>query len=75
VAIERSATGPAQGKGTTLKAGIDRRGWVALAVVVLVALVVAVPLASAAPKIDLPPRGTWDVDMINSDIAGNSGAG
>jgi len=58
-----------------MKAGIGRRGWVTLAVVVLVALVVAVPLASAAPKTNLPARGTWDVDMINSDIAGDSGAG
>jgi subtilisin family serine protease len=42
-------------------------------------MVLIVPLASvhvnAAPKIPLEARGTWDADMINSDITGYTGKG
>jgi len=42
-------------------------------------MVLVVPLASfhvsAAPKISLEARSTWDADMINSDITGYTGKG
>lgn len=55
------------------------RGLARLVLVAICALVLVVPLASfhvsAAPKIPLPARSTWDADMINSDITGYSGKG
>jgi len=50
-----------------------------LVLVAICAMVLIVPLASfhvsAAPKIPLEARGTWDADMINSDITGYTGKG
>lgn len=50
-----------------------KTGWVLA--VVLAVMVVAVPLSSAAPTIDLPARSTWDIDMIDSSDTGNDGTG
>ncbi len=53
-----------------------RKRWFRLALVALCAAVMIVPMASVAkPKMSLPDRGTWDADMINSDITGYSGKG
>ena len=38
-------------------------------------MVLAVPTAVAAPAADLPERGAWDTDMVDSDITGVSGEG
>ena len=50
-----------------------------LVVVAICATVLAVPLASfqvsAAKKIPLEERGTWDADMIDSDVTGYTGKG
>jgi subtilisin family serine protease len=60
-----------------LKTGSGKKRFVGAAVVVLLAMamlvLILVPLAGAAPKTNLPARGTWDADMINSDITGYTG--
>ena len=62
-----------------MKIGTGKRGLVRLILVAICAMVLIVPLASvhvnAAPKIPLEARGTWDADMINSDITGDTGTG
>ena len=62
-----------------MKIGTGKRGLVRLILVAICAMVLIVPLASvhvnAAPKIPLEARGTWDADMINSDITGYTGKG
>jgi len=59
--------------------GTGKRGFVRLALVAICAMVLIVPLASfhvsAAPKIPLEVRSTWDADMINSDTSGFTGKG
>ena len=62
-----------------MKIGIGKRGLAETAVVAFFAMVmvvlVAVPSASAGPRIPLQARGTWDTDMINSDSTGCTGQG
>src|SRR4030042_299354 len=66
-------------RGETMKIGSERRGSIRLAVVALCAAVFVVPLASfqgsAAPKIPLEERSTWDLDMIDSDATEYTGKG
>ncbi len=62
-----------------MKEEIRTHRYVRMAIVAFCALVMVAPLASihvaAAPKIPLEPRGTWDADMINSDVTGYTGKG
>jgi subtilisin family serine protease len=62
-----------------MKESTGRRGLARFALVAICAIVLIVPLASfhvsAAPKISLAARSTWDADMINSDITGYTGKG
>jgi subtilisin family serine protease len=58
-----------------MKIGNGEIGFVRMAIVAFCALVMVIPLASAAPKVALEPRDTWDSDMINSDATGNTGKG
>lgn len=62
-----------------MNASNGKRGFARLALVAICAIVLIIPLASfhvsAAPKIPLEPRSTWDADMINSDITGYTGKG
>ena len=55
------------------------RGLARLVVVAICATMLAVPFAtfhvSAAKKVTLEERGTWDLDMINSDVTGYTGKG
>src|SRR4030065_1578240 len=66
-------------RGRTMKIGSGRRGLIRLVVVAICATVLAVPLASfqvsAAKKIPLEERSTWDIDMIDSDDTGYTGKG
>ena len=66
-------------RGRTMNVGSVERRLVGLVAVAICATMLAVPLASfsvsAAPKISLEARGTWDADMINSDITGYTGKG
>src|SRR4030066_1374357 len=66
-------------RGRTMKIGSGRRGLIRLVVVAICATMLAVPLASfqvsAAKKIPLEERSTWDTDMIDSDITGYTGKG
>ena len=48
---------------------------VLLTLLIVVAALVLAPAASAKKGAGLPARGTWDADMINSDVTGNSGDG
>jgi len=71
-------TDSVNGRGT-VKMDFEERGLARLVLVAICAVVLIVPLASfhvsAAPKIPLEIRTTWDADMINSDITGYSGKG
>ena len=62
-----------------MKTGTEERKFGRLAIVAICAMVLVVPLAcfqvSAAPKIPLEARSTWDADMINSDTTGFTGKG
>ena len=62
-----------------MKIGTEERKFGRLAIVAICAMVLVVPLAcfqvSAAPKIPLEARSTWDADMINSDTTGYTGKG
>ncbi len=40
----------------------------------VLSLILAVPTL-AAPKVSLPTRSTWDIDMIDADITGYTGSG
>jgi subtilisin family serine protease len=62
-----------------MKEGNGKRGLARLALVAVCAIVLIVPLASfhvsAAPKIPLAARSTWDADMTNSDSTDYTGKG
>jgi len=62
-----------------MKESTERRGLARFALVAICAIVLIVPLASfhvsAAPKIPLAARSTWDADMINSDSTDYTGKG
>jgi len=62
-----------------MKIGTEERKYGRLAIVAICAMVLVVPLAcfqvSAAPKISLEARSTWDADMINCDTTGYTGKG
>jgi len=46
-----------------------------LSLVAICAGLMIVPLAGASPNVALESRGTWDADMINSDVTGYTGEG
>jgi len=53
---------------------MKQTGPIVIAIAIVMMFVLSVP-ALAAPKVSLPSRGTWDADMINSDITGYTGKG